>query len=116
MALTKTQIVERAAYELGILRLNQSLQSQDQTRLEQAYDEVYADLKEDGVATWASTASVPTDVVPHIVAMVAFNAVDTYGVSNDRYQRIAGKASVAKKKIDSLQVPAYVSQEEPTDF
>ena len=43
---TKTDIRDRAGSDLGLLRLGQSLQSQDATRITSAIDEVYADLKE----------------------------------------------------------------------
>lgn len=50
---TKAETRDRAATDLGILRLNQSLQHQDKVRVEAGYDEVHADLKEEGLATWA---------------------------------------------------------------
>jgi hypothetical protein len=113
---TKAETRDRAANELGLLRLGQSLQYQDQVRIESAYDEVYEQLKEDGLATWASTGSVPTKLVPHVVALVADNCLNTYGVSNDRYTRIKNDSSVAKREIRNLITPDFESLEDPSDF
>lgn len=117
---TKSEVRNKAASMLGILRLNQSLQDQDATRIEEAYDEVYEDLKKEGIATWASTAEVPTAVVPHMVAYVAYNCLSTYNVPVDKYNRILNKAGLngdnAKREIRRLVNPQYVSQENAVDY
>lgn len=120
MAKTKSQVRDRAAEELGRLRPGQSLQSQDATRIGAAYDEVYADLKNEGLNTWASTGNVPDELVPFVSALVALRCCNTYGVSQARFQRIVSVAGVdgnqAKREIRRLVTPAHESMEEPTDF
>ena len=117
MALTKAQIRDRAASELGVLPLGQALQHQDKVRIEQAYDEIYANLKSRGLASWSSTGSVPNEFVSHVVALVAYNCLNSYGVSNDRYNRISSKAGVAIQEITSLTNKSYSeSQEEAQNF
>lgn len=120
MAKTKAEVRDRAASELGRLRLGQSLQHQDKTRIEAAYDEVYADLKVEGLNTWASDASVPDELVPFMSGLVALRCVNTYGVSPERFQRIVAVTGVdgerAKREIRRLVTPRYESAEEPTDF
>ncbi len=113
---SKQAIRDRAASDLGRLRLGQQLQYQDQVRIESAYDEVYEDLKDEGLAIWASTADAPTRLVPHLVALVAENCLDTYGVPNDRYQRIKLAAQQAKPEIRRLVIPRHESLEAPTDY
>ena len=52
MSLTKNEIRDRVATDyLGILQLGQSLQSQDDVRILQGYDEVYEYLKKKGLAS-----------------------------------------------------------------
>ncbi len=117
MALTKSEIRDRTASDyLGILTLGQALQDQDKERIEEAYDEVYEYLKEKKLATWASTASVPTNLVPHVVVMVADNCHQTYGVSPERLSRIQRDFVRAEPKIRDLVLPEYISQEEPKDY
>ena len=119
---TKNEIRDRAAQDLGILRINQSLQAQDDTRIQSAFDEVYADLRKDGLATWPSTGSSPDEITPHVVALVADNCLNTYSVSNDRYIRIKnaagplGKGEVAKAEIRRLITTDFVSFDNATDF
>lgn len=116
---TKAQVRDRVATKLGILILGGILQDKDKTRIESGYDEVYEELKEDGLAVWASTASVPTKLVKYMVDLVSFNCLD-YGVSNDRYNRILFDAGdngeKAKGKMRELISEKYESIEEPTDF
>ena len=121
MAKTKAEVRNRAASDyLGILRLGQSLQSQDDTRISDAYDEVYEQLKKDGLATWASTASVPAAIVPHMVVLVAQQCQGTYGLSPARQVLILNTAGdngeKAKTEIRKLASQDYASQDEPVDF
>lgn len=120
MSKTKAQIRDRAATELGRLKLGQSLQNQDKVRIEEAYDEVYADLKSDGLNTWASTGSVPDELVPFVSGLVALRCANTYGVSVERFNRIAAVVGTdgerGKREIRRLVTPRHESMEEPTDF
>lgn len=103
MAVTKNEIRDRVASDyLGILQLGQSLQSQDDTRITQAYNEVYEYLKTKGLASWASTGSVPNDIAPYMVSLVAKNCYMTYGVSSDRATRILNDSSTAEQTIREL--------------
>ena len=117
---TRNEVRDRAANDLGLLMLGQSLQAQDSTRILAGYDEVYASLKKDGLATWASTAEVPDEVVPYMVTLVAHNCLNVYGVSVERYNRImllAGtNGEVARGEIRRLVKPDYVSMDDPTDY
>lgn len=113
---TQAETRDLAGNELGMLRLGQSLQAQDATRIETARTQVYAQLKKDGHAIWASTAAIPDELVPHVVALIAENCLGTYGVSTERYQRIKSSAVVARREIPKLTAPDYVSQDSATDY
>ena len=113
---TKAELRDRAANDLGLLRLGQSLQSQDTTRIESAYAEVYADLKTEGLNVWASTGTCPTELTPHVAALIADNCLNTYGVSPARYQRIKIAAGRAKPEIRRLVTPRFESVEDATDY
>jgi len=113
---TKAEIRNQALSLLGRLRLGQSPQNQDKVSVDQAYNEVYEGLKTIGLATWSSTAEVPNDVTPHVVALVAMARVDTYGVSDSRYTRILNRASIAEREIRKFVTPKYESLEEPDNY
>jgi len=109
-------VKKRALQLLGVSSINQGAQSQDNTRIGAAYTEVYADLKKEGLATWATAGTIPDELVPHLVALMAFNAVDEYGVSTARYQRILAQSARAKREIRALTTNDYESLDEPEDF
>ena len=113
---TIAEVRDRAANDLGILRLGQSLQSQDSTRITTAYNEVYAQLKEDGIVTWTSTGAIPTHLVPHVASLVADNCLNTYSVSNDRYKRIKAAVLLAMPEIRKFTTQFHASQDNPTDY
>lgn len=121
MAKTKAQVRDRVGSDyLGILRLGQDLQPQDDTRISDAFDEVYEQLKKDGLATWASTASVPAAIVPHMVVLIAQQCQATYSLSLPRQALILQDAGAngegAKKEIRKLASQDYSSQDEPVGF
>jgi len=113
---TKAEVKTRALELLGVIRIGQGAQSQDDTRIGTAYTEVYTDLKTEGLATWAVDGTIPDDITPHLVALMAQNGLGSYGVSNDRYTRILTFSAVAKREIRALVTPDYESLEEPTVF
>lgn len=118
---TKAEIRNRVANDLGILPLNQSLQNEHKVRIEAGYDEVYARLVKQGLAQWASTAAVPSEIVPYMVTLVADNCLKTYAVSVETYQRIkldAGQnGETAIDNIRELIATDYaLPDDNPTDF
>lgn len=121
MASTKNEVRDRAAEELGVLRIGQSLQNQDDVRITKGYDEVYDILKEKGLAAWAlSGGSVPDRVTPWMAGWVAVTCLNTYGVSDSRYTRLINQYGLngwkAEREIRNLLTPEYASQEDPTDY
>ena len=116
MAVTRLATVDRAANDLGVLRLGQALQSADQTRLNQAYDEVYADLKDEGIATWTSTGSVPNELATHVVALMCEQCSETYSLSDNRFARLSGRWGKAKSEIRRLTTERYESLEDPVNY
>lgn len=111
---TVNEVKNRALEELGKLRKGQSAKPADSTDVQNSYNEVYAVLKQLGVATWTSTAAIPAEVTPHVVALVAFNRAT--GVSAQRYARLQGLASVAIPGIRALTTPPHESLTDPDDF
>ncbi len=106
----------KALYKLGVIRVGQSAQPKDSTQVQESYNEVYAVLKKLSLATWTSTGTIPEEVVPHVVALVAFNRIDEFSVSNARYQRIQLSAGVAIAGIRTLVNPDYEALDDPVDY
>jgi len=113
---TVSALVDRAANDLGLLRLGQTLQPQDSTRITSAYNEVYAQLLEDGLAAWTSTGDIPAKMVPYVTALVVDNCINTYGVSDSRYKRLKVEVPMAKREIRKLVAPDHVSTDNATGF
>lgn len=113
---TVAETKQRAGEFLGVVGVGGTLSAPADARLQQAYDEEYADLKDDGLAIWASTGTVPNDVMPHLAALMAYNAADSFGVSGERFNRIVVRRNAAPAKIRSAVTPAYESFDDPKDY
>ena len=74
---TKAKVKKETLSLLGVLRLGQGSQTQDNVRMEEAYDQVFAKLTKLGLVTWLTAGPVPDELVSHVVALMAQNAVDT---------------------------------------
>tara|TARA_R110002094_G_scaffold157781_2_gene144037 strand:+ start:4400 stop:4753 length:354 start_codon:yes stop_codon:yes gene_type:complete len=115
---TITQVRNRAAGMLGRYRSGQAINNQLKLDLDQAYAEVYADLKNDRLSIWSSAANteIPDDVTPWVAALMAFNATDIYGVSEERFGRIVAKRNIAKREIRRVVTPDFESLDDQTDY
>jgi hypothetical protein len=118
---TKAEVRNLVLTGLGVLRLGQDPQNQDSSSVETAYDQVYARLKELGLATWASTGEVPDALVPHVRDLVALEcATSLYGISNERMNRIMLRAGAsgenAERELRRLTTPRYESADDPCDY
>ena len=101
---------------MKVLPLGGTIKAVDTTRMTKAYDQVFADLKKSGLDSWATAGTIPDDIVPHLEALMAFDAMSSYHVSEKTATSIVNKASQAMREIRRLSVPDYESLEEPTDF
>jgi hypothetical protein len=117
---TKAQIRQRVGEDLGIVPIGQDLESHDVNRIDATFDEVYSRLKEKGLATWASTASIPTEVVPYYALMMEEKLLTSYSVPESRFLRIKNEAGKdgddALNNISELITPEYESTDEVTGF
>lgn len=116
----KAGIKQRALEELGVVQIGQGAESQHDSRINAAYNEVYSDLKAEGIATWSYSGYIPNEVTYHLVNLVAMNAINSFSVSNDRYQRIMAATGPdgerAKRQIRAAVTPDYESLENPSNF
>lgn len=115
---TKAELRNRTAGMLGRNRLGQAMNDALKVRLDEAYDVVYADLKDEQLTIWSSAdgAVIPDGVIPHVAALMAFDAIDDVAVSDARLQRIIVKEIRARPAIRRIVAPQYESLEEPEDF
>ena len=107
MAVTRAGIADRALRRCGVLPFGQSADANRTAAALQAYDEVYAYLKELEIVDWTSTGSVPDQYVFPVVALTALNLCDDISVPSERYQRIRLDDGQAEATIRRVYTPAY---------
>lgn len=114
---TKSEIRDKVGEMLGVIGRGDTLEAGAATDIEDVYDQVYAELKHEGYATWASTASVPAEFVPHMVAKVAYTCIgNPFSVSEKRKAIVAEKVVLADRMIPYFATPRYEPHKEPTDY
>lgn len=95
---TKAELVQQVGEDLALVAIGQGLDSQDKTRIENTYTQVYNKLKQLGLATWASTGDIPSECTPYVALMVEEKLLTTYSVPDARYQRIKLDAGLDGKE------------------
>ena len=116
MSVAKTEIRNRALRKLGVLGWGGTAITAVQTDMDQAYEEVYAQLEEENLTTWANDASVPNAYVPYVVNLCALARKSEHKVTPRRLQILddeAGKkGELAWAGIRALKATTYQSTTE----
>lgn len=112
--LTISQIVDRAARELGKNPTGQGVNGAVSADLTQAYSEVWKMLNRKNIVTWGSAENIPEEYCNPISYLVA--AQRTSGVSLDRYQRIKAEAAGALNVIKSIKEGVWTNPTEVEDY
>jgi hypothetical protein len=117
---SKTEAKQLTGELLKITAIGQAMQSQHDTRMGEAYNEVYGALQVKGLAIWDASGEMPDEISPHFVYLMAHNKMDSYKVSDSLYQRILFKAGNEGEKaignIRNLVNGSYISEDDETDF
>lgn len=120
MSKTPEEVRQQVGEDLGLVPIGQSLESQDQARIDAAYDQVYDRLKEKGLAAWAPTGNIPDRYVPYLCLLIEQKLLISYSIPESRYVRISTEAGAdggeAMKQIASLVVQEYESTDSVADY
>lgn len=107
---TSAQTRETAAEILGILGEGETLPSYESADLDQASTEVYYELRQRNLVTWAETADVPDEYARSYAMLVAESRAVKYQVPDARYQRIKLEAQEAMARLRALQARQKLGQ------
>lgn len=117
---TKAEVRQRVGEDLGIVPIGQTLESQDQIRIDSTYDEMYARLETAGLAAWAAAGSVPTDIMPYFCLLMEEKLLTSYSVPESRNVRIKTDAGLngelAMAAISKLVIQEHDSVDNNTDY
>lgn len=106
---TLSEIRQRAAKRLGILPTGQTLSAAINADLTSAYSGLHAEWTELGIAVWTASADVPERFAEAVVRELAYRRKDDYGLSAERYQRIAAEGGqMAENMVRRLLAGEYV--------
>lgn len=118
MSKTIAELRNRALQKLGRLGRSQTATGALADDMNDAYNEVYAELKNKGLVAWAEAGPVPNEYVPHVVNLMCI--LRSEGISNERYQRLALEAGpigdTARLRISSLINGEWTNPLEYTDY
>ncbi len=113
---TLAHVKKQALIKLGVATPHQAPKSYQDDEMQIAYNEVYTKLENKTLAFWAKTGPVPDEVVNDVASMMAWTRANDYGISSERYQRLANERARAEPNIRYLSVNRYLSVDEPEDF
>ena len=117
---TKAEIRQQVGEDLGLVPIGQTLESQDQTRIDNTFTSMYNLLKNKGLAAWAVASEVPEELVPDFCLLMEERLLISYSVPENRFLRIKSSAGdggvLAIARIADLVTPPYVSTDDPVDY
>jgi hypothetical protein len=116
MSKTKTEVKDRAARMIGFLDIGDTLAGDQDTRMDEAWDAVHAWLKNKGLDAFPTAGPVPDEMVPHIKALIAFDAMDDFHAPPSKKQDITVKQTIAQRDLPGLVLADHESLEEPVDY
>ena len=104
MATTTAQIIEDAAWILGEQGEGQVLESWVNGDLTRAVNEVFEELRNLNITTWARASDVPDEYAGHFAMLVADQRKTKYQIPDARYARIMAEGW--GQNIDGMAVKA----------
>lgn len=117
---TQQEVRQQVGEELGLVPVGQALESQDQARIDKAYEEQYARLKAKGLAGWALSGEVPDRLVPYFALMIEQKLLIAFSVPESRYLRISTDAgpdgTMALVKLAELTIQEHESTDDAVDY
>lgn len=120
MATTTEQVRQQVGEELGLVPVGQTLESQDQSRIDNTYAQAYAYLKEKGIVGWAAAGDIPDKYIPYLTLLMESMLLIAYSVPEARFNRITLAAGPngdnAVAKIAMLTVQEYSSNDQDCGF
>jgi len=114
MPKSKAECRNRALIKTGKLAIGQTAEAQLAASMDDAYDQVYARLKNLGLVTWGPADDVPDEFVEDVVAIMAFERSE--GIPDGRYMRLRDDASRALNGISMHVSGYYENPREVEDF
>ena len=110
MAQTKAQIATRVLLKHKRLPIGQVADDNLLSQVKTEYDELYQELKDDGIVNWAATDNIPDNVVRPIYLILLGRTADNFG----RPDKWSAYEDVFKQRILRILAPTYVHT--PTKF
>lgn len=110
---TESQLKAKALKILGVLGVGVTPSGPKDADMQEAYNEVYAELDSINLVEWANGSDIPNKYVDTVANLMASKRVEVYPVSTERYQRIMSKAAQAENKLRRLMADSYVSDTTP---
>jgi len=96
MAVTKTLLANKVLEKLGRIPAGGTVDSDDQTICDDAYDSVYEELRTLHLLDWGSSESIPTWAMLHVREIIANRVANDFGLPRNQNEEEAAKMAMAK--------------------
>ena len=112
MATTRTidQVATEALERMGVTPVGTTPVTAHTTDMTRAYDELFLELQQDGLTTWASDAAVPSEYISVLADLMGLSRAQKFGTSAEKLNLIIAHVGVdgekGKNKIRRLNANA----------
>ena len=108
MSVTRSQMAVRILRRAGILGVGDTPTSAQESEALQLYDEFYETLEDYDLADWSANGDIPNKYVDDIINLCVFRGAEDFGISGERFQRIAVKASQSERSIRAINARGFI--------
>lgn len=115
MSKTRAELATLSLQMMRVVEGDATPDTNDQTLLEEAYDQVYAVLVRKHLVTWGPTDSIPDEAINPVAAMTASSRLSFFKVPPDTQQIILIEASNAIESLTEILSLDYVSDTIPSE-
>lgn len=116
MSVTLAELRNRTLEDMGVIEIGGIPDDRYKTRVDQAYNEVYDDLKDQSLNFWSNIGEIPNRFVPYVSALIIENLKVGIPISQERYARVFPTIQKAKFKISELGSQKYETTSKPVYY
>lgn len=109
MSRTKAQVAIKVLEKLRVLEGGGTADTDDQTLVEEAYEDFYEELRSRHLVSWDVASSIPNGAIRPLVGLLALEVSDEFEVPEVVVQRLTVLEDRNKARLAVLIAPDYVS-------
>lgn len=113
---TKAELRNKVLQRLGVIDPEETPSSADANTVEEAYLELYDELRKSGHVSWASGGSIPSEAVRPLVNVIAYELLPEFLVPGEQAMKIQSAYQSAIRRLRAVMSEPYTSDSKFSEY